>query len=111
MSCPISFWYGFMLRMSSSSPTMNKKDAAAMTMNDSKVCGTKIAYITTVVTKMAIPPSIAVGFLCQRSDFGPATNPYFLARARTIAVRTAEITMLSTPANMAVVVGDADIDS
>src|SRR5215204_4915020 len=99
-----------MLRTSSSSPTRNRKDAAAMTISDSKVGGTKIAYITTVVAKIATPPSIAVGLLCQRSDFGLATNPYFLATARTIAVRMTEIPILSTPANMAVVV-DAVIDS
>ena len=34
-----------------------------------------------MVTKMAAPPSIAVGRLCQRSDFGLATKPYFLASA------------------------------
>src|SRR2546421_9094255 len=37
--------------------------------------------------KIATPPSIAVGFLCQRSVFGRATTPQRRANARTIGVR------------------------
>src|SRR5438132_13746161 len=35
---------------------------------------------------MATPPIIAVGFLCQRSVFGFATNPQRRANARTSGV-------------------------
>src|SRR6267143_489521 len=35
----------------------------------------------------AMPPSMAVGLLCQRSVFGLATMPYCLASARTSGVR------------------------
>src|SRR5947209_7464757 len=35
---------------------------------------------------MLMPPSIAVGFLCQRSIFGLATTPQRRASARTVGV-------------------------
>src|SRR5688500_16991395 len=39
-------------------------------------------------SEIAAPPSIAVGFLCQRSVFGCATKPKRRASARTKKVRT-----------------------
>src|SRR6476661_10717932 len=38
------------------------------------------------VSHMTMPPSIAVGFLCQRSVFGTATMPLRRANARTRGV-------------------------
>ena len=52
-------------------------------MSDSVVFGTRAAYISSVARKIATPPIIAVGRLCQRSDFGLATNPARCAYSRT----------------------------
>src|SRR6185437_8243298 len=40
----------------------------------------------TTESQIATPPSIAVGFLCQRSVFGAATKPKRRAAARTNGV-------------------------
>ena len=42
----------------------------------------------TTESQNAVPPSIAVGFLCQRSVFGTATKPKRRAQARTKGVST-----------------------
>ena len=57
-----------------------------MTTSDCAVIGTSRKYAAAVPTKIATPPSIAVGRLCQRSDFGLATKPRFTANVRTAKV-------------------------
>src|SRR3954468_17658460 len=51
------------------------------------------------VRKIAIPPSMAVGFLCQRSVLGFATAPHRRAKFRTTGVRISEST--KAPATVA----------
>src|SRR5258706_15401058 len=69
--------------MSSTSPTRNKNAAPPKTTSDSFVDGTNRRQVAVVATNIATPPSIAVGFLCQRSDFGFATKPDRNAKLRT----------------------------
>src|SRR5215218_10166117 len=87
-----------MLRMSSSNPTRNRNELAPMTISDSGVLGTNAAYISSVARNIATPPIIAVGRLCQRSDFGFATNPVWDANSRTAYVKAAARTTLIAPA-------------
>src|SRR5437763_16613397 len=84
-----------MCRMSSTSPTINRTDAAEIIMIDSAVFGTKTTYIDTVAANIAIPPSIAVGRVCHRSGLGFATKLYRRARYRTRYVNNAPVTRLA----------------
>ncbi len=75
-----------MWRMSSIKPTKKSSELPANITAEACVNGTNNSYIKTVVRKIAEPPSIAVGFLCQRSDFGVATKFRFRAKPRTAKV-------------------------
>src|SRR5437868_12275780 len=50
----------------------------------------KMRYTAAVATKIAIPPSTAVGRLCQRSVLGVATKPRLRANERTATVESAD---------------------
>src|SRR6266849_5990993 len=83
---PISFWYGLTCSQSSTNPTERRNEAAPTTTQPCLVWGTRTSQVPTTATQIATPPIIAVGFLCQRSIFGLATNPQRRANVRTTGV-------------------------
>src|SRR5678815_2686869 len=50
------------------------------------VCSENARQVMTTESQIAAPPSMAVGFLCQRSVLGTATKPKRRANARTSGV-------------------------
>src|ERR1043166_4855673 len=68
--------------MSSMRPTKNRNVLQATITQVCELCGRNKRYVTATESQMLRPPSIAVGFLCQRSVFGFATTPIRRASAR-----------------------------
>src|SRR4026208_1806087 len=52
------------------------------------LCRENTSTLMTTESQIAAPPSMAVGFLCQRSILGTATKPRRGAKARTKGVST-----------------------
>src|SRR5437762_2423615 len=65
----------------------------------SRVGGRNTRSVATTATKMATPPSIAVGFLCHRSLLGLAITPRRRAAARTTGVRASDTKNAAPPAS------------
>ena len=74
--------------MSSTNPTRKSSVLPPNMISDVRVIGTKRTNEPSVARNIAAPPSIAVGRLCHRSDFGRATKSYFQANRRTANVIT-----------------------
>src|SRR4051794_40735517 len=87
-----------MCRKSSMRPTRKSAVLAAMTTRLSRVSGTNPKSAATVAMAMATPPSIAVGFECQRSLFGLATAPMRRAKAATSGVNASDAMNAATAA-------------
>src|SRR5215210_7792444 len=73
---------------SSTRPTRKRKVLASRISLPYVICNEKAGEVMTTESQIATPPSIAVGFLCQRSILGTATKPKRRARARTSGVST-----------------------
>src|SRR6185295_9286630 len=71
---------------SSTRPTRNRKELASRICFPYVILSEKATEVMTTESQIATPPSIAVGFLCQRSVLGTATKPNRRAIARTRGV-------------------------
>src|ERR1700752_4920804 len=78
-----------MCSQSSTKPTRNRNEAAPRTTQVAGVCGVSVTSVITAANQIATPPIMAVGFLCQRSVLGLATNPQRVAKALTTGVSPA----------------------
>src|SRR5258705_6731050 len=86
----MSFWYGLAFKTSSTNPSANRKELEPITTQLCVESGTNKSDVPTTDPKIAMPPSIAVGFLCHRSAVGLATAPQRLASKRTKGVSASE---------------------
>src|ERR1043165_6391749 len=67
-------------------PTRKRKVLASRIHFPYLLCRENAIVMITTESQIAAPPSMAVGFLCQRSVLGTAINPKRRAKARTSGV-------------------------
>src|SRR5215204_2876592 len=71
---------------SSTRPTRNRKVLASRMNFPYVLCSENATKVITTESQIAAPPSMAVGFLCQRSVLGTAIKPRRRANALTTGV-------------------------